>query len=105
MLELIHALYTLTGSDFDHVLERWHFNAEHVVFPVVDPTCGLIFEECVLRMLCIRVDGSSDSTRGSDEARKRVLGVRRDVGWVVGVDVNRSEISFLEVYEEMRNED
>ena len=84
----------------------WYFHSQRLVFRVIGLTRLLVFQHsrfCVV--LYPRLHGKSSSAGGGHEARERILRVGRDVGRVVGVDLDGPEAGFLEVDEEARDKD
>ena len=95
-----------TSHDIRLHLSMRYFHSQRLVFQVIGLTCLLVVQNsrfCIV--LYARPQSRSGSSRGGDEARERVLRVGRDVGWVVGVDLDGPEVGFLEVDEEARYED
>ena len=81
--------------------KRQRFNVARVILPMIDLTSLPLPEHSISHMLSARF---SSSVRGGDEARGRVLRVGRDVGWVVGVDLDGPDAGLLEVDEEAGDE-
>ena len=95
-----------TSHDLHFHLESRYFHFEHHIFHVIGPTRPpVVHHSSFCIMLYSRVQSRSDSTRASDEAWESVVREGRDVGWVVGVDLDGPEVGFLEVDEEARDKD
>ena len=75
------------------------------VLPMVYLTRLPILEHSVFCMLRDRRRDSPRCSRGGDEARERTLRVVRDVGRVVGVDIDGAEVGIMEVDKEARDKD
>ena len=85
----------------------WYFHSQRLLFQVIGLTSRLLVDQhsrfCIV--LYARPQSRSGSARGGDEARERVLRVGRDVGRVVGVDLDGPEVGFLEVDKEAGDKD
>ena len=80
-------------------------NAEKVLFHAVHSVHLSTPEGPVSNTLWSLFYGRPAGARSSYEARERVPGMGRDVGRVVGVDLDGPEVGFLEVDEEAGDED
>ena len=85
--------------------KRLHFNAAHVILPMIDLSRLPVFDGPVFYMIYARFISSSRSARGGDEVEVRILRLGRDGRRVVTVDVHGAEVRFLEADEEARDKD